>query len=117
MDGSIHLLIHSFTDLSFLLSLHPQSCPHDFTSAAGGPCAPHSGLSEVCPGGGISGASSTLFHNGDVDGDSQLTILDVDAIAAFIIDMKDFTECQKYKADGELRRVEALERRPEEKEQ
>lgn len=87
--------------ISLLLFLpSAQSCPPDFTSAAGGPCVSHSGLSELCSGGN-GGSDSGLFHNGDVDGDSQLTIFDLDAIAAYITQIKSFTDCQKYRADGE----------------
>lgn len=74
-------------DISVIRCVH-QDCPPGFSKAAGGPCA-----------GGKSDCSD-FYHNGDIDNDSQLTVFDLDSIAAYIIQVKELSECELYRADG-----------------
>ena len=41
-----------------------------------------------------------LFHNGDVNNDQKLTVVDISIINAFILQTRNLTECEQYKADG-----------------
>lgn len=69
-----------------------QICPLGFKVAAGGACASlPPPPPNPCP---------DLFHNGDLDGDGQLTVQDLDTIANFVIEQEDLNECEQFVADG-----------------